>query len=745
MFIAAALALALRSLAQGEAPTHPPAVEKKVDAVYPAGARSDKEVTVMVRVTVTVDGSAAMPEIVESGGPAFDAAALVAIEQWKFRPAMRDGAPVSSRVRIPFLFPAQVAAAPDGGVAVAPTDAGVSVPPVVTAADAGVAVPLPEVTQVPAPEAAQPPPPEPEPPPAAESRRQRADGGEETIEVTGHAAARRRAAPSRGTSDFQIETAQLAEVPHANASEFLKLAPGILLTNEGGEGHAEQVFLRGFDAREGQDIEFSVDGVPINESGNLHGNGYADTHFIIPELVESLRVVEGPFDPRQGNYAVAGSADYHLGLAERGLTAKLSDGSFGTQRAAARVRAAGREQRHVRRRRDLPDATATARTATAKRHRPWRRYEGRQRRERSYRVTAQAYTAQLPHRRRHPRGRLPSGPHRLLRHLRSAAGRGRVALLDRRRRWSRTRDHIIFSNQVFVIERPLRLRENFTGFLLDVQEPLQQPHGQRGDLIDLNVIGDHSGARGSARWSAASCSSSSRSSSSATSRAATSASGLQQRIEAATGAPLPHRDQPRLRSSATSASTPTPTCARSRWLALRGGVRGDLFTYDVHEQLRGAVGRAPVRTIRPEPDVCLQRQQNFGALPRARPARVHGRARRSCRARRSSSVRSGGVVVLRQRRAGRALDRSQSTSRRTRTTPFASITAYEGGVTFERRYRPTCASVCRQHGLLPHARRSRSDLLARPPAATCSPARRRGSARPTRCAHRRPSSMSAPT
>src|SRR5205823_5616230 len=108
--------------------------------------------------------------------------------------------------------------------------------------------------------------------------------------------------------------------------------PGILLTNEGGEGHAEQVFLRGFDAREGQDIEFSVDGVPINESGNLHGNGYSDTHFIIPELVESLRVVEGPFDPRQGNYAVAGSADYHLGLAERGITAKFSVGNFGTYR-----------------------------------------------------------------------------------------------------------------------------------------------------------------------------------------------------------------------------------------------------------------------------------------------------------------------------------------------------------------------------------------------------------------------------
>src|SRR5207249_6822232 len=87
----------------------------------------------------------------------------------------------------------------------------------------------------------------------------------------------------------------------------------------------------------GQDIEFTVGGVPINESGNLHGNGYADTHFILPELVSSLRVVEGPFDPRQGNYAVAGSAEYELGLDDslflhKGLTAKFSVGNFGSYR-----------------------------------------------------------------------------------------------------------------------------------------------------------------------------------------------------------------------------------------------------------------------------------------------------------------------------------------------------------------------------------------------------------------------------
>src|SRR5262249_40625315 len=48
-----------------------------------------------------------------------------------------------------------------------------------------------------------------------------------------------------------------------------------------------------------------------------------------------------------------------------------------------------------------------------------------------------------------------------------------------------TRSHdTTFSQQVFVIQRSMRLLENFTGFLLDVQEPLQSLHSQRGDMID---------------------------------------------------------------------------------------------------------------------------------------------------------------------------------------------------------------------------------------------------------------------
>ena len=141
-----------------------------------------------------------------------------------------------------------------------------------------------------------------------------------------------RRSPSRGVSDYDIDVGRLAAVPHLDAASLLRLAPGVVLTNAGGLGHPYQIFLRGFDAREGQDIEITVDGMPVNEVGNPHGNGLADTHFIIPELVQNLRVVEGPFAPQQGNFAVAGSARYELGLPAPGLTFQAMAGSFDTRR-----------------------------------------------------------------------------------------------------------------------------------------------------------------------------------------------------------------------------------------------------------------------------------------------------------------------------------------------------------------------------------------------------------------------------
>jgi hypothetical protein len=143
--------------------------------------------------------------------------------------------------------------------------------------------------------------------------------------------------PRRAASDLTFDVGALRLVPRGSAAELLSLAPGFYLAQHGGEGKAQQLFLRGFDAQHGQDVEFSVGGLPVNEVSNVHGHGYADLNFVIPEVVDRLRVQEGPFDPRQGDFAVAGSARFDLGVSERGALARASYGMFNTARAVVVV------------------------------------------------------------------------------------------------------------------------------------------------------------------------------------------------------------------------------------------------------------------------------------------------------------------------------------------------------------------------------------------------------------------------
>src|SRR5580698_8059628 len=290
-----------------------PVVVQHVDAVYPPSALAARlHADVLLTVTVDADGHVTKVDVAESGGPDLDEAAIVAARQWTFAPALRDGKPVASRIRMPFHF-APPAPPPELVETKPPAD---QLPPQPAVQQLP---PQPAVQVAPAGSSG--------PPPSIAATAPNGEAQTSDVQVRGRLEAR-----THGASDYKVTLGELAAVPRTNASDVLKLAPGFLLTNEGGSGHAEQVFLRGFDAHEGQDLEFTVDGVPINDAGNYHGNGYADTHFIIPELIHSVRVLEGPYAPQQGDFAVAGSADYHLGLDRRGLTAEYTAGTYGTQR-----------------------------------------------------------------------------------------------------------------------------------------------------------------------------------------------------------------------------------------------------------------------------------------------------------------------------------------------------------------------------------------------------------------------------
>lgn len=134
-------------------------------------------------------------------------------------------------------------------------------------------------------------------------------------------------ASSRSIRDFDLNVR-----PVSTAQDMLQLAPGLVIAQHAGGGKAEQIFLRGFDADHGTDIAILSDGTPVNMVSHGHGQGYADIHFAIPELVESIDVFKGPYFARYGNFSTAGSIQFRTKDKIDGNMLKIEGGKFNTQK-----------------------------------------------------------------------------------------------------------------------------------------------------------------------------------------------------------------------------------------------------------------------------------------------------------------------------------------------------------------------------------------------------------------------------
>jgi hypothetical protein len=151
--------------------------------------------------------------------------------------------------------------------------------------------------------------------------------------------------PATVSSDQLIRDKDFLNFPNQTPSDLLRIMPGIFINQHTGGGKAHQIFLRGFDAEHGQDLAGFLDGIPLNETSQVHGQGYLDLHFLVPETLQRIRVIKGPYLPEYGNFAVAGAMDFltRPSLPENRLS--VGYGSFNTFRGLGQVGAnlGGRE------------------------------------------------------------------------------------------------------------------------------------------------------------------------------------------------------------------------------------------------------------------------------------------------------------------------------------------------------------------------------------------------------------------
>lgn len=132
---------------------------------------------------------------------------------------------------------------------------------------------------------------------------------------------------AESASGRTLDRAAVEAMPARSADDLLRAMPGLHQSAHGGHGKAYQYFLRGFDAVHGADLAVDLDGVPVNEVSNVHAHGYLDLHFVPPALVRQVELRPGSASVEAGDFGIAGSASFHLGLDQPGGLVSVGGGT----------------------------------------------------------------------------------------------------------------------------------------------------------------------------------------------------------------------------------------------------------------------------------------------------------------------------------------------------------------------------------------------------------------------------------
>ncbi|MEO8453354.1 MAG: TonB family protein [Gemmatimonadota bacterium] len=240
----------------------PPSLKVHPEVPYPEQALNERaEGNVGLELDLDNGGNVVGVRVTTPAGHGFDDAATEAARRFIFEPAKRRGVPVPSTVQFTYEFHLPAPPPPPGPPPAVPKAPG-STPP------GGIVQ----------------------------------TGPNQSTLVLG-------SKPVSAASSFSVQDRDFQLRPIGSVQDVLRVTPGLVTVQHSGGGKANQYFLRGFDADHGTDIALSMDGVPINFVSHAHGQGFADTNFIIPEIVERVEITKGPYFPSNGDFDTAGAVN----------------------------------------------------------------------------------------------------------------------------------------------------------------------------------------------------------------------------------------------------------------------------------------------------------------------------------------------------------------------------------------------------------------------------------------------------
>jgi hypothetical protein len=120
--------------------------------------------------------------------------------------------------------------------------------------------------------------------------------------------------------------------PMTRPGEVVEAAPGLMAIMHSDGGKANQYYLRGWNLDQGTDFATFVDDVPINLPSNVHGQGYTDLNWLIPETVNGVEIRKGPYFADVGDFENAGNVHISFRDSVEKNIEQVTVGSFGYDR-----------------------------------------------------------------------------------------------------------------------------------------------------------------------------------------------------------------------------------------------------------------------------------------------------------------------------------------------------------------------------------------------------------------------------
>ncbi|MEW6658923.1 MAG: TonB-dependent receptor [Thermodesulfobacteriota bacterium] len=127
-----------------------------------------------------------------------------------------------------------------------------------------------------------------------------------------------------------ITKEDIEKMPVRNYTDMFRQVPGVKVTKYDRGDLGDSIAFRGFSSGHSGQVAYFIDGVPMYLVEGWSNTGWTDIGWLIPEMIERIEVIKGPFSALYGDAALAGVINIITKKSDSSPSLTARGGSYNT-------------------------------------------------------------------------------------------------------------------------------------------------------------------------------------------------------------------------------------------------------------------------------------------------------------------------------------------------------------------------------------------------------------------------------